>query len=89
MATLYKNLYQATGEFGRYSSILNVKSVMTLVCYVVLLFIVKTDNYIPYVLVYLFLMIVMWIGLEREIRGRFGFKMHIEASSQNLKENIS
>ena len=89
VATLYKNLYQATGEFGRYSSILNVKSVMTLVCYVVLLFIVKTDNYIPYVLVYLFLMIVMWIGLEREIRGRFGFKMHIEASFQNLKENIS
>lgn len=89
VATLYKNLYQATGEFGRYSSILNVKSVMTLICYVVLLFIVRTDNYIPYVLVYLFLMIIMWIGLEREIRGRFGFRLHFEASMQNLKENIS
>ncbi|MBQ8814218.1 MAG: oligosaccharide flippase family protein [Lachnospiraceae bacterium] len=89
VATLYKNLYQATGEFGRYSSILNLKSVMTLISYVVLLFIVKTDNYIPYVLVYLFLMLIMWIGLEREIRGRFGFKLQFKASFQNLKENIS
>lgn len=89
VATLYKNLYQATGEFGRYSNILNLKSVMTLICYVVLLFIVKTDNYIPYVLVYLFLMVVMWDGLEWEIRRRFGFKLHLEASFRNLKENIS
>ena len=89
VATLYKNLYQATGEFGRYSSILNLKSVMTLISYVVLLFIVKTDNYIPYVLVYLFLMLVMWAGLEREIRTRFGFRYCFEASWQNLKENIS
>lgn len=89
VATLYKNLYQATGEFGRYSSILNLKSVMTLVSYVVLLFIVKTDNYIPYVLVYLFLMLVMWVGLEWEIHKRFGFRYRFEASWRNLKENIS
>ncbi len=89
VATLYKNLYQATGEFGRYSNILNVKSVVTLLSYVVLLFIVKTDHYVPYVLVYVFLMLVMWVGLEIEIRHRFGFKLRIEASLQSLKENIS
>lgn len=89
VATLYKNLYQATGEFGRYSNILNVKSVVTLISYVILLFVVKTDYYIPYVLVYLLLMLVMWLWLEIEIRQRFGFRLRFQSSFRNLKENIS
>lgn len=76
VSTLYKNLYQATGEYSRYSMVLNIKSVITLIVYVLLLFVIKTDNYIWYTLVYLLNMLVIWVYTEIDIKKnlQYGFK---------------
>ena len=85
VSTLYKNLFQATGEYTRYSRVLNVRSVITLLSYVILLFVVKTDNYIWYTLVYLLNMLVIWLYTEIDMRTRFKFGFRPQLSLSSFK----
>ncbi len=73
-ATLYKNLYQATGEYSRYSKVINVRTFITLISYLLLLFVFKTDNYIFYTLVYLANMLVIWVMVEIDAKRLLGYR---------------
>lgn len=64
MISYYKNLYQAVGEFDRYSKILNWTTVLTFLANMGLLFVIKTDNYLIYLISYVIIYYLIWMSLE-------------------------
>lgn len=60
----YQSLYQAIGEFGIYSKIMNTVTGVTFFINAILVFFFKTDNYIYYLILYVALNFVIWIALE-------------------------
>ncbi len=64
MADYYKCLFQATGEFSLYSRIMNISSVSLFVVSLVLLFILKIEKSVPYIVSYVFIYYIVWLFLE-------------------------
>lgn len=65
MTSYYKLLYQATGEFTKYGSIMNITSIITFVVNMGLLFGAKfTSSGKPYIIVYVILYVVLWLYME-------------------------
>ena len=62
----YKNLFQAVGIFDKYSSIMNYTTGLTFLINMLLLFALKSDNYMFYISSYLLLTVVLCIKLEVE-----------------------
>ena len=58
----YQSLYQAIGEFGIYSKIMNTVTGVTFFINAILVFFFKTDNYIYYLILYVALNFVIWIA---------------------------
>lgn len=48
ISTFYKAIYQATGEFGKYSNIIYIYTITYTIINIVLAFVVKSENYIMY-----------------------------------------
>ena len=67
-----RNLYQATGEFKKYSRFTNINTLMIFIINVILLFIVKSDNSVIYIISYVVAYFVYWLLIEIENRKIFG-----------------
>ena len=86
----YKNFFQAVGEFKRYSHIMNLTTGLTFFVNIFLLFVAKTDNYVLYIVGYLFLTVVLWISLERMFKEQKAISyFKIDFSFKEVVDNIS
>lgn len=94
MASYYKLLYQATGEFNRYGQIMNITTVVTFIANIGLLFGLSLErDGLPYIVSYVVIDILIWVYLEicfkkefklKNIAGRFSLKIVIT----NIKDGI-
>ncbi len=66
-----RNLYQAIGEFKRYSRFTNINTLLIFAINIILLLIVKTDNYYIYIISYIVIYFVYWLIIEKENRKLF------------------
>ena len=86
LATLYKYIYQATGEFKRYSNILNLTSILTLSVNLILLFVFKVQNYVLYLaftsIVNIIIVFIINKGINHFLTLHFAFGF-------NLKEQFT
>lgn len=64
----FHNLYQATGNFKSYSKITSYTSLFTFAINVILIFIIKCDNAIYYIIGYILLNTCIWILLELKMK---------------------
>ena len=62
-----RNLYQAIGEFKRYSRFTNINTLLIFAINIILLLIVKTDNYYIYIISYIVIYFVYWLIIEKEV----------------------
>lgn len=86
----YKNFYQATGEFKKYSRTMNLTTGLTFVINFVLLFLVRTDYYIIYLICYVILLVALWFILEYNLHKIKKINcFSLKVSIPELKENIS
>ena len=65
---VFKNIYQAIGEFKRYANITQVVAVINFIINIAFIFIVKTDNAIYYILGYTIVDIVVFLYLEYDLK---------------------
>ncbi len=66
-----RNLYQAIGEFKRYSKFTNINTLLIFIINVILLLIVKTDEYYIYIISYIVAYFIYWLIIENENRKLF------------------
>lgn len=64
MLTFYKYLYQASGEFKKYSNIINLSTISTFIINMCLVFIVKTDFYLYYLFGYIVLNLFIYLYID-------------------------
>ena len=88
IAATFKNILQATGEFKAYSRIMNYGSVLTFVATMILLFVVKTDFDLLYIIVMAAVTFLVWILLEIKLHREFGFRVGLQISVPNFIENV-
>lgn len=67
-----KNLYQATGKFDIYAKFTNLNNLFVFVINILLLFIIKSDNGMFYIIGYVISYFIYWLLLEKEINRFFG-----------------
>lgn len=94
MASYYKSLCQATGEFGQYSRVMNVTTIATFFLNIILLFVFKQrENSYWYIAGYLLVYIAVWIYSEYiikktfhilHLRGRFSLSVLIRNISDGI-----
>ena len=89
LVAYFKLLFQAIGEFGKYGRIMNLTSIVTFIINVILVFVIKTDNYSLFLAAYVIWDILLWISLEiytqdKLPRNTGGKKF----SMTEMKENI-
>lgn len=72
IANYLRQVYQAIGQFKKYSRFTNVNTIFIFIVNIILLFIVKTDYYRAYILGYIIVYIIYWIIIEIETRKIFG-----------------
>ncbi len=87
MATYFKFLYQATGEFNEYGKIMNATTIATFIINMVLVVFLRTDSSILIVFSYVVLDITIWIFLEAISRRSIKI-MLLCFSLKALMENI-
>ena len=71
MLSYYKYLYQACGEFKAYSRILNIVTIGMFIVNMGLVLVIKSDNYIPYIVGYLLVNALMLIYTEISFSKRY------------------
>lgn len=82
-----RNLYQAIGEFKKYSRFTNINTLLIFAINVILLLIIKTDNYYTYIISYIIVYFIYWLIIENENRKLFK-KEKTEPQIKYLKEDI-
>lgn len=82
-----RNLYQAIGEFKRYSKFTNINTILIFTINVILLLIIKTDNYYTYIISYIVVYFIYWLIIENENRKLFKTEK-TEPNIEYLKEDI-
>ncbi len=85
MASYYKLLYQATGQFEKYGRVMNITTFITFAANMFLLIAISVNGSgLPYIAAYVGLDIIIWIYLElclkkelnlSKIEGHFSFKI--------------
>ena len=84
-----RSFCMAIGEFKRYSRYTNINTVMVFIINVILLFIIKTDYYLYYIIAYVVIYFLYWFFIERELRKLLGRpKRTIRFEKRYMKENI-
>lgn len=90
MVTLYKFIYQATGEFNQYRKITNLSSILIFLANMFLLFFIKTGKSIWYIVIQVTVSLFIWIYYEYKNRTH---NVHISITIKGIcyciKENIS
>ena len=61
-----RNLYQAVGEFKKYSTFTNINTLLIFVINLILLLLIKTDNYYTYIIAYIVAYFIYWEIIEIE-----------------------
>lgn len=90
MIAYFKNYYQAVGEFKKYSQIMNLTTGLTFAINIFFAEIIKTDEYIIYLVAYVMLSIILWARLEYSIYKDIKVKMKLsQFSLKELRDNIS
>lgn len=93
MVSFYKNLFQATGHFKSYGIILSVLPMIVFIINMFLLLIIKTDNYIYYILTVFFSNLLLYIILEHRSVKLFNrikaFTFNRYLFSENIKSGFS
>ena len=74
IANYLRQVYQAIGQFDKYSRFTNINTILIFIVNIILLFVIKTDYYITYIVGYILAYIIYWILIERETRKIFGFE---------------
>lgn len=69
MTGYFKSFYQSIGEFKKYSRITNFTTILTFITNIVLLLVVKTDNYVIYLTFYVIIQAIIWIISEIFLRN--------------------
>jgi O-antigen/teichoic acid export membrane protein len=93
MTQYFKFFYQAVGEFKRYGHVMNIVTLATFTINIILLFVIKSDSLILFLLCYLLVNIVIWGFLEIQIRknteihGKFWYISITELQS-SIKSGI-
>lgn len=87
MATYFKFLYQATGEFNEYGKIMNATTIATFIINMVLVVFLKTNSSILIVFSYVVLDIIIWLFLEAVSKKTITIRL-LCFSPKALKENI-
>lgn len=82
-----RNLYQAIGEFKKYSKFTNINTLLIFVINIILLLIIKTDNYYTYIISYIITYFIYWLIIEKENKKLFK-KEKAEPKIKYLKEDI-
>ena len=86
----FKNFYQAVGEFKKYSRIMNMTTGLTFAINLFLIAIVRTDDYMYYLIGYVALSFALWLVLENSIYKIKGKNtISVRFSWRELKENVS
>ena len=88
LVSAYKNIFQATGEFGAYSRILNYTSIMVFAGSMVLLFGFRTDVSLFYIGWNVFVTFITWILVERKMLRTYHLHPGWSPDFRNLIENI-
>lgn len=88
IATTFKNILQATGEFKAYSSIMNYTSLITFFGMMILLFVVRINNDLLYVGIMVAVTYIVWLLLERKLHRIYGFSIKFVISFKHIAENI-
>lgn len=84
-----RNLYTAVGEFKKYSRYTNINTIMIFVINIMLLFIIKTDFYLWYIIGYIVVYFLYWAFIEHELRKLLGkTKRSFKFEKRYMKENI-
>lgn len=90
MINYFKNLYQAVGEFKKYSRILNWTTILTFIINIVLVGIIRTEQFAFYLLGYVIINGWIWIKLEATFCKTLHTKFVGKRFSWSiLKSNIS
>lgn len=88
IASAYKNLFQATGEFAAYSKTLNITSVVTLFVTLVLLFALDIQEGFFYILAMVAVDYLILIILEIKLASSFHYKFTFIASADDFSNNV-
>lgn len=84
-----KSLYQATGEFGAYSRALNIEKISIFIFNLILIYIIKTDNYLWYIWIQVILGLVVTVILLLKLETKIRFLKLGSLNINEYKENIS
>lgn len=76
MVAYYKNIYQAVGEFGVYSRVLNGTTISYFVLNMILIFLLRSDNPNLYISVYIIVDLFLWLILENYFKKSVNVKLH-------------
>lgn len=87
VASYVRSLYQATGEFKKYSRFTNINTLLIFLMNVFLLLIIKTDNSYTYIISYMVAYMIYWFMLEYETRKIFG-KTKVKANKQYFVDDV-
>lgn len=91
MASYYKSLCQATGEFAQYGRVMNVTTIATFFLNMILLFVFRQrENSYGYIAGYVLVYIAVWIYSDYVIKKTFHIlSLHGHFSLTVLKKNIA
>lgn len=81
-----RNLYQATGEFKKYSRYTNISTLLIFIVNIYLLFIIKTDHALYYIIGYIISYLIYSLFIEWEVYKEFGSNKNL--SIKYFIENI-
>ena len=84
-----KSLYQATGEFGAYSRALNIEKVSVFIFNLILIYIIKSDNYLWYIWIQVIIGLVVTVILLLKLETKVRFLKLGSLNMNEYKENIS
>lgn len=87
IANYLRQVYQAIGQFKKYSRFTNINTILIFIVNIFLLFIVKTDYYRAYIFGYIVVYIIYWILIEIETRKLFGYEK-VKADKKYLVQDI-
>ena len=93
MIAFYKNLYQATGRFKDYGFIISLLPTIMFLCNIILLFFIKSDNYLCYIFVSFISNLFLFFYSEIKGAKKFGrlnlWGFNIGLLKENIRSGLS
>lgn len=70
LVAYFKLLFQAIGEFSKYGRIMNITAIVNFIINMTCIFILRTDNFLFFLVAYIIWDFILWIGLELYIKNK-------------------